>query len=231
MGGAVAGAVAGLLGGFLMTLLPGAGLPPGSLLLGLGLVGALTGGLGAAGVGSGLAAAEALVRSWRTPALVVMGAVGGGLVGVLARRLADALVEAIFAVPALDLAGGVEGAVIGAAAGLGYGLSTSRPNGGMVTPHGTSRLRVSLATGLACAVAAGLLCGAGLRLGAASLQSVVAGFPNSQVHFEAFAPLVGETEVGHRTRAALGATEGLLFGAGLATGLTRRPRRRKVDDR
>jgi DNA-binding winged helix-turn-helix (wHTH) protein len=226
LGGAIAGTVAGLLGGFLMTLLPGAGLPPSSLLLGLGLVGALMGGLGAAGVGSGLAAAEALVRSWRTPALVVLGAVGGGLVGALARRLADALVEAIFAVPALDLAGGVEGAVIGAAAGLGYGLSTSRLNGGMVTPHGTSRLRVNLATGLACAVAAGLLCAGGFRLGAASLQSVVAGFPDSKVRFEAFATLMGETDVGRLTRAALGATEGLLFGVGLATGLTRRPRRR-----
>lgn len=226
VGGAVAGGLAGLFGGVLMTLLPGAGLPPGSLLLGLGLVGALMGGLGAAGVGSGLAAAEALVRSWRTPALVVLGAVGGGLVGVLARRLADALVEAIFAVPALDLAGGVEGALIGAAAGLGYGISTSRPNGGMVTPRGRSRLRVSLATGLACAVAAGLLCAGGFRLGAASLQSVVAGFPNSQVRFEAFAPLLGEAAVGRRTRVALGATEGLLFGLGLAAGLTRRPRRR-----
>ena len=225
-GGAVAGLCAGLLGGFLMTLLPGAGLPPGSLLLGLGLVGALMGGLGAAGVGSGLAAAEALFRSWRTPALVALGAVGGGLVGALARRLADALVEAIFAVPTLDLAGGIEGAVIGAAAGLGYGLSTSRPNGGMATPRGTSRARASLATGLACAVAAALLCAGGFRLGAQSLRSVVRGFPNTQVRFEAFAPLLGETGVGRRTRAALGATEGLLFGVGLAAGLTRRPRRR-----
>jgi hypothetical protein len=229
-GGAVAGLVAGLLGGVLMTLLPRAGLPPGSLLLGLGLVGAFMGGLGAAGVGSGLAAAEALVRSWRTPALVVLGAVGGGLVGAVARRLADALVEAIFAVPALELAGGVEGAVIGAAAGLGYGLLTSRPNGGMATPRGTARLRVCLATGLACALAATLLCAGGLRLGAASLRSVVAGFPNSQVRFEAFAPLTGETGFGPRTRAALGATEGLFFGAGLAAGLTRRPRRRDAED-
>jgi hypothetical protein len=187
------------------------------------------GGLGAAGVGSGLAAAEALVRSWRTPALAAMGALGGGLVGALARHLADALVEGIFAVPALDLAGGVEGAMIGAAAGLGYGLWTSRPNGGMVTPHGKSRLRVSLATGLACAVAAGLLCAGGFRLGAASLQSVVRGFPDTQVRFAAFAPLVGETDVGPRTRVALGATEGLFFGVGLATGLTRRPRRRDDD--
>jgi hypothetical protein len=67
-------------------------------------------------------------------------------------------------------------------------------------------------------------------LGAASLQSVVAGFPNSQVRFGAFAPLLGETQVGRRTRTALGATEGLFFGVGLATGLTRRPRRRDPQD-
>jgi hypothetical protein len=184
------------------------------------------GGLGAAGVGSGLAAAEALVRSWRTLALVILGAVGGGLVGAVARRLADALVEVLFAVPAFDLAGGVEGAAIGAAAGLGYGLSTWRANGGMAAPRGASRVRVSLATGLACALAAALLCTAGLRLGAQSLRSVVRGFPNTQVRFEAFAPLLGEGDVGRRTRGALGATEGLFFGVGLAAGLTRRPRRR-----
>ncbi len=225
-GGAVAGLSAGLLGAFAMSLLAGAGLPPSSLLLGLGIVGTLMGGLGAAGVGSGLAAAEALVRSWRTPALVTLGALGGGLVGALARRAADALVEAIFAVPTLDLAGGLEGAAIGAAAGLGYGLSTSGPSGGMATPRGRSRLRVSVATGVACAVAAALLCGGGLRLGASSLRSVTAGFPNSQVRFDAFAPLTGETGLGPRTRAGLGAAEGLLFGMGLAAGLTRRPQRR-----
>jgi DNA-binding winged helix-turn-helix (wHTH) protein len=229
-GGALAGLVAGLLAGVLMTVLSGGGLAPASLLLGLGVVGTLMGGLGAAGVGSGLAAAEALVRSWRTPALVTLGAAGGGVVGGLARRLADALVEAMFAVPALDLAGGVEGAVIGAAAGLGYGLSTSRPSGGMATPRGTSRLGVSLATGIACALAAALLCTGGFRLGAASLQSVVAAFPDSKVRFEPFAPVLGETRVGPRTRGALGAAEGFLFGAGLAAGLTRRPRRR-LDER
>jgi DNA-binding winged helix-turn-helix (wHTH) protein len=222
-GGALAGLAAGLLGGILMTLLPGEGAPPGSLLLGLGLVGALTAGLGAAGVGSGLAAAEALVRSWRTLALVALGAAGGGLVGALARRVADAVVEALFAVPALDLAGGVEGALIGAAAGLVYGLSTSRSNGGMAAPRGRARLRVCLVTGVACAVAAAVLCAGGLPLGAASLQAVVRGFPNSKVHFEAFAPLLGEAAVGLRTRVALGVAEGLFFGIGLAAGLTRRP--------
>jgi DNA-binding winged helix-turn-helix (wHTH) protein len=225
-GGAIAGVVAGLLGGILMALLQGHGWPPTSLLLGLALVGAVTAGLGAAGVGSGLATAEALVRSWRTPALVVFGAAGGAAVGAIARRGADALVEALFASPTLALGGGVEGLAVGAAAGLGYGLSTRRRAGGMAAPQGAARLRACVATGLACAFAAAVLSAGGLRLGAASLKSVVAGFPDSQVRFEAFAPLLGETGVGPRTRTALGATEGLLFGVGLAAGLTRRPRRR-----
>jgi hypothetical protein len=221
--------VAGLLGGILMTLLQGVGWPPISLLLGLSLVGAFTAGLGAAGVGSGLAAAEALVRSWRTPALVVLGAAGGAVVGGIARRGADALVEALFASPTLALGGGIEGLVIGAAAGLGYGLSTRRRAGGMAAPRGTARLRTCLATGVACAAAAAVLSAGGLRLGAASLQSVVAGFPDTEVRFEAFAPLVGEASLGPRTRVALGATEGLLFGIGLAAGLTRRPRHRDAE--
>ena len=229
-GGALAGLIAGLLGGVLMTVLSDARPSPFSLLLGLGFVGALTAGLGAAGVGSGLAAAEALVRSWRTPALVVLGAVGGGLVAAVARWGVDALLEALFASPGLALGGGVEGLAMGAAAGLGYGLSTRRPNGGMATPRGASRVHTCLATGLACAVAAALLCAGGFRLGAVSLQAVVAGFPKTQVRFEAFAPLVGESHLGPRTWTALGGAEGLLFGAGLAAGLTRRPRRRDGED-
>jgi len=225
-GGALAGALAGLLGGLLMTQLEGRGWPPFSLLLGLGLVAAAVAGLGAAGVGSGLAAAEALVRSWRTPALVLLGAAGGAVVGAIARRAADALVESLFAVPTLGLAGGVEGLVVGAAAGLGFGLSTRGFAGGMASPRGSTRVRTCLVTGAACALAAGALGAGGFRLGAASLRSVVAGFPKTQVRLEAFAPLVGETVFGPRTRAALGAAEGLLFGAGLAAGLTRRPRRR-----
>ena len=143
---------------------------------------------------------------------------------------ADALVEVLFATPTLALGGGVEGLAIGAAAGLGYGLATRPEAGGMATPRGAARLKTCLATGLACALAAALLGAAGLRLGAASLRSVTSGFPDSQVRFEAFAPLTGESEIGPRTRAGLGATEGLFFGVGLAAGLTRRPRRRPVPE-
>lgn len=225
-GGAVAGLLAGLLGGALMLALTGPGHYPFSLLLGLGLVGAFTAGIGAAGVGSGLAAAEALVRSWRTPTLVVLGALGGGVAAAVARWGVDALVEGLFAYPGLALGGGVEGLVMGAAAGLGYGLSTHPRSGGMATPRGSSRARTCVATGLACAVAAAFLCASGFRLGAVSLNAVVAGFPETRVRFAALSPLVGESRPGRRTWTVLGGGEGLLFGVGLAGGLTRRPRRR-----
>jgi DNA-binding winged helix-turn-helix (wHTH) protein len=223
-GGAAAGLVAGLLGSLALAALDGTGLPSPSLLLGLGLVGAGVAGVGAAGVGSGLAAAEALVRSRRTPALVLLGAAGGALVAFFARRGVDALLGGLFGFPSLALGGGLEGLAIGAAAGVGYGLSTRRPAGGMATPHGAARLRTCGATALACALAAAFGSAAGLRLGSTSLAAVVRGFPATQVHLGAFGRLVGEAALGPRTRTLLGAAEGLLFGAGLAAGLTRRPR-------
>jgi hypothetical protein len=49
-------------------------------------------------------------------------------------------------------------------------------------------------------------------------------FQGSQVGLAPLARLLGEADPGPATRAAVGAYEGFLFGAGLALGLTRRPR-------
>jgi DNA-binding winged helix-turn-helix (wHTH) protein len=223
-GGALAGFVAGLLGALAIAALGGPGLPSPSLALGLALVGAGVAGAGAAGVGSGLAAAEALVRSWRTPALVGLGAAGGALVAFAARAGVDALLAGLFGFESLALGGGFEGLAMGASAGLGYGVATRRDAGGMATPRGAARMRACIATGLACAATAALLCVAGFRLGAVSLAAVVEGFPATQVRLAVFGPLAGEPGFGPRTRTLVGAAEGLLFGAGLAAGLTRRPR-------
>jgi DNA-binding winged helix-turn-helix (wHTH) protein len=224
VGGALAGVVAGLLGALAIAGLGSAGFPSASLALGLCLVGAAVAGLGAAGVGSGLAAGEALVRSRRTLALALLGAAGGGLVGWAARRGVDALLAGLFGFGSLALGGGLEGLAVGAAAGLGYGLATHPPAGGLATPRGAARLRACLATGLACGAAAALLSAGGLRLGAASLAAVVDGFPATQVRLALFGALAGEEDFGPRARTLVGAAEGLLFGAGLAAGLTRRPR-------
>ena len=189
----------------------------------LGLVGLAVGGLGAAGVGAGLAAAEVLFRSWRGLALVVGGALGGGAVGAGAHLLALWTIQSLFGQDLSPTAGGFEGLVLGGAAGLGYALSTRRAEGGMAAPQGWARARVVLATGLACAAAAALLGATGSYLGAMSLDFVAHAFPGSQVRIQPLSRLLGESEPGLVTRVVISGGEGLLFGAGLALGLTRRP--------
>jgi DNA-binding winged helix-turn-helix (wHTH) protein len=221
-GGAAAGALAGLLGGLAMA---GLGASSAMSLLGaLALVGALVAGVGAAGVGCGLAAAEALVRSWRTSALVALGAAGGALSGALANRAAAGVLEGLFGLDGLATGGGLEGLVLGAAAGLGFGLTTRRITGGLAAPRGRARAGTVAVTALACALAAAGLSAAGGRLGAVSLDSIVKRFATSRVDLARLGRPLGEDRLGPRTRTALGFGEGLLFGAGLAAGLTRRPR-------
>ena len=226
VGGAVAGAVAGLLGGLAMSVLGGSTAP--SLLAALAVVGSTVAGLGAAGVGFGLAAAEALVRSRRTLALTVLGAASGALAGAVSRRAVAVLLEALFGLDGIATGGGFEGLVVGAAAGLGFGLTTGRLVDGLAAPRGRARVGTIAATALACALGAAGLSLAGGRLGAASLDAIVGTFPETRVRLAALGRLFGEEDLGLRTRAALGFGEGLLFGAGLAAGLTRRPRRTDV---
>ena len=223
-GGAVAGALAGFVGGLVMAGLGGSSEP--SLLGALAFVGALVAGLGAAGVGGGLAAAEALVRSWRPLALALLGAVSGGLVGFVSRRVASSLLDALFGVGQPSVGGGFEGLWLGAAAGVGYGLATRRMVDGAPALRGRARLLTVVATALACGLAGALVSGAGGRLGATSLASVVDAFPATRVRLAVLGRPLGEDGLGPRTRGALGFGEGLLFGAGLAAGLTRRPRPR-----
>jgi DNA-binding winged helix-turn-helix (wHTH) protein len=222
-GGAVGGAVAGLAGGLVMAALGGS--TDVSLLGALALVGAVVAGAGAAGVGFGLAGAEVLVRSWRLPALAALGALGGGLVGSASHRVASSLLDVLFGLGRPAIGGGLEGLCLGAAAGVGFGLATRRLVGGAAAPRGRRRLVTVTATALACAVGGGLVSLSGGRLGAVSLDAIVSAFSSTRVRLDALGRLLDEEGLGPRTRAALGLGEGLLFGAGLAAGLTRRPRR------
>ena len=222
-GGAAAGAVAGFLGGLVLRFGPGSTAGDGVLAM-LPLLGAATGGVAAAGVGAGLAAAEAAFRARRRLALAAAGAASGLAIGAAAHLLGRLVLEGLFGRDLSPLAGAVEGLVLGGAVGLGYGLATPIAEGGMATPHGLARVRAALLTGLACALAAGLLGWSGRFLGAMSLDFMAQSFPGSQVGLAPLARLLSEPEPGVVTRVAISAFEGLMFGSGLAAGLTRRPR-------
>ena len=222
-GGAVAGATAGLLGGLAFRFGPGSTAGNGVLTM-LPLLGAAIGGVAAAGVGAGLAAAEAAFRERRRLALAVAGASSGLVVGAIAHLLGRLVLEGLFGRDLSPLTGAVEGLVLGGGVGLGYGVATPTSEGGMATPHGLSRVRVALLTGLACGMAAGMLGWSGRFLGAMSLDFMAQSFPGSQVGLAPLARLLGEQEPGVVTRVASSVFEGLMFGSGLAAGLTKRPR-------
>ncbi len=222
-GGAVAGAVAGFLGGLVLRFGPGSTAGDGVLAM-LPLLGTAIGGVAAAGVGAGLAAAEAAFRAWRRLALAAAGAASGLAVGAAAHLLGRLVLEGLFGRDLSPVTGAVEGLVLGGAVGLGYGLATPTAEGGMATPHGLARVRAALLTGLACALAAGVLGWSGRFLGAMSLDFMAQSFPGSQVGLAPLARLLGEPAPGVVTRVAISAFEGLMFGSGLAAGLTRRPR-------
>jgi len=226
VGGALAGLVAGAIGGIAFLLVPESGAQPGIVVV-LAMIGAAAGAFGAAGIGAGLAAAEAIARSHRAIALAVCGAAGGAVVGALAHTLARVLIAGVFGRDLAGVGGGLEGLALGAAAGAGYGGSTAlQPGGGMAAPQGTARVRAALVTGIVCAIAGIGITLAGGTMVAASLDVAAGAFQGSQVGLAPIAQLLGEGTLRPITGTLISAFEGLLFGAGLAFGLTHRPRLR-----
>jgi hypothetical protein len=119
--------------------------------------------------------------------------------------------------------GGLEGLIIGAAAGLAYAITTSGASGGLAAPRGSQRLRVAAATAIACGLAALLLSISDHPLIGGTVHAIAHASHGSQVDLTAFGQLMGEPDFGPISRALIGTGEGVLFGLGLALGLTRRP--------
>ena len=223
LGGALAGLLSGAIGGTLLWLGPQSTAGP-SVPLVLACIGAFIGGLGAAGIGAGIEAAEVAVRSNRRLAVVILGGLGGGIVGAAGHLVALVALQGVFGRDLSPVGGGIEGLGIGLGAAFGYALSTPRAGGGLAAPSGGARLRTMLVTGIFCALAAFLLAARGRYLGAMSLDLLAHAFAGSQVGLEPLARLLGEAEPGTRTRLLVSTGEGLMLGAGLAFGVTRRPR-------
>jgi DNA-binding winged helix-turn-helix (wHTH) protein len=223
LGGAAAGVVGGLCGGAALRIVSDNRIDA-QVVLSLALVGALAGALGGAGVGTGLAAADALARSARTVALAIGGALTGLAAGWLAHHAARAVLSGLFGHDIPAMGGPLEGLVLGAAAGLGYGLATVRHARATAAPRGRARWSAAGVTGLATAIGAVALALAERHLVAASLDLLASTFAGSQVGLEPLARLLGEGGLRPVTRIVVSGFEGLLLGAGIALGLTFRPR-------
>ena len=224
LGAAAAGTLAGLSGGLALRFVPGSD-TDAPVALTLAIVGAVAGALGGAGVGTGLAAAEAVARSARAVALAIGGALTGLLTGWLAHYAARAVLTGVFGRDIPGMGGPLEGLVLGAATGIGYAIATRRlPQGGMATPRGRARWRVAALTGLATAIGAVALALAGRHLVGSSLDLMAGAFAGSQVGLDPLARLLGEERLRPVTRMVINGFEGVLFGSGIAFGLTIRPR-------
>jgi hypothetical protein len=221
--GAFGGALAGAVGGVALYLSPMSSARPQSALA-LAAIGTLAGGLGAAGIGAGLAAAEVLARARRGLALIACGGAAGALVAMAAHVLLRALLEGFGLPPAQD-GGAIDGLVLGGAAGLGYGLATAQPpGGGMAAPTGRRRLVVVMVVGICCAAAATALALSGRLLVGGLVHDIARSSRDAQLVLAPLGHLIGEPGFGPVTRTLLGAFEGGAFGCALAWGLTRRPK-------
>ncbi len=221
VGGGAAGLIAGALGGLLLVAVPGSAAPAAVVAV-LALIGLGCGATGAAGVGAGLSAAEAVARSRRTLALVLGGAAGGGVVGLVTQWLARWTLAALVGVQ-VETGGGLEGLLIGGGAGLGYGWATIRGDGGLAAPRGGRRVRVAAWTALGCGMAALMLTAAGRPLAGGSIHEIAQASRGSQAMLTPLGWLVGEPDFGPISGVIIGTGEGIFFGLGLAAGLTRRP--------
>ena len=221
IGGGLAGLCAGIFGGFVLIIAPGSQAPPAVAAV-LGIIGGFCGAVGGAGVGASLSMAEAVARSHRALWLLIGGTIGGGAVGYATEWLARAILVALVGVR-IPLGGGVEGVVMGAAAGAGYALATRGAAGGLAAPRGRDRLKTAGLMGCACAMAALALTLGNHALVGGTIHAVAKASAGSQAVLTPIGRLIGEPDFGPWTRTVIGTGEGLLFGFGLALGLTYRP--------
>jgi DNA-binding winged helix-turn-helix (wHTH) protein len=224
LGGTVAGVTAGMIGAIALGLVPGAR-PDAGVMIALSVIGGGAGALGAAGIGGGLATAETLARSARAAALTAAGGAGGAIAGALAHAATIAILHHVFGRDVPNVGGAGEGAILGSVLGFGYALATRRlAQGGMAAPRGVARWRVAAITGAVAGATGAVLGATGWSMVAASLDSVAGVFAGSSVGLDQFASLLGEDSLRPVTRTIVSGFEGFMLGAGIAYGLTHRPR-------
>jgi len=223
VGGGLAGVLGGALGGLMLTAAPGTAASLAVVPV-LAVIGGCCGAAGGAGVGAGLSLAESIVRSQRAVALAGGAALGGGVAGAAAQWLGRWSLAALVGVDIMT-GGTLEGLALGGAAGFGFAVATRHADGGLAAPRGQRRVATAAVTAAACGLAALGLAAAGRPLVGGTIHLIAQSSDAAQTTLTPLARLLGEPEFGPVTAAMISTAEGALFGAGLALGLTRRPRR------
>ena len=220
-GAAVAGIVAGGLGGLILAAAPGSAAPLAIAPV-LAVIGGACGALGGAGVGVGVAFAETRARSYRAVVMIAAAAIGGGLVGAAVQWLARWGLAALLGLD-IQVGGMLEGLAIGAAAGAGYAIATHTAE--FRTSPGGRRLRLAIISVL-CGLAGIALTLAGRPLVGGTIHAIADGADGSRATLAPLGRLLGEPDFGPVSRTILAFGEGATFGLGLAWGLLGRPRNR-----
>jgi DNA-binding winged helix-turn-helix (wHTH) protein len=212
MGAGAAGVMGGLFYGIVGGLqTPGSGVGAASVLLVLlclSLFASVIGGLGVA-VGIAVSAFGRTGFSWWS---IVGGAVGGLIVGGLAKLLGLDAFNLLFGQAPGDITGAAEGSMLGAAVGLGAWL-------------GTRDMHVrGLAHGIAIAASLGAAAGfattfLGGRLLGGSLELLARSFPHSRLRLDPVGALFGEQGFGPTSAWLTGAGEGAIFAGCIVGGL------------
>lgn len=203
VGAGAAGLIGGLFYGFAGASQPlQSSMGAVSVLLVLVCVTLLVALIGGAGVSFGIAAGFASGRAGQWS--IAGGALGGLIVGAVAKLLGLDAFNLLFGRSPGDITGGPEGALLGGAVGLSAWLAiggdTSRPFRRCVT-----------AAALSGGVAGILIPLLGGRLMGGSLDLLARSFPASRLRLDAIGALLGESGFGPVSQVVTGGLEGMLF--------------------
>jgi multisubunit Na+/H+ antiporter MnhC subunit len=224
LGAAATGALAGLVGGWLLVSSPRSEAPV-TIVPVLALLGAVSGAVGAAGIAAGVGAAEAIARSRRGAAIIGGAAVGGLAIGAVTQLAVQWTLQGLFGLELAQIGGPLEGLLLGTAAGVGYAATTRRPDGGgMAAPAGSARVRTAIVVGVCTAIAGLMLSMTGHPLVGGLINEIAQASSGSQMALTPLGNLYEDPSFAGGTQKLLAVFESGLFGVGFAFGFTRRPR-------
>ncbi len=217
VGGMLGGGASGFVGGMILSIGLSAArratvVEATELFMVLASLGSVIGAVGGVGVSFGMISAARVAYRHSRWWSVVGGAAGGAFVGGSSKLLGVDTVKALFGQTPTGITGAFEGAVIGLGVSLGAVLIA------VVWPRAGVWQKV-LGASLGAMCAGVLLTVIGGNLFSGSLEIVAQLFTNSQIRMEPLAPYFGEVHFGHTSQIISGAIEGLLFGAGVMSGI------------